>query len=244
MSLLPKQVRHLPALDWIESGLLFGFFLFFLLGIGALVAFLTLTRTLPQPAPTSPLESLEPEKISAALAVQELAGDPAGALGYQALNAGELSSAHAIALFDTRQTGTARSAFNSQLARAFEEADTSSETSVTHNALRALAVLDPAIPPLERARLLTQAAEGFLAIDQPDAALDAAQQAMLVGAKAPDFLPAQREQIFQALQPVAAELENEPFTTRLADLTRNPFLTPTGMLVTPRLFASGRGARL
>ena len=85
--------------------------------------------------------------------------------------------------------------------------------------------------------MLTQAAEGFLAVGQPDAALHAAQQAMLVGAKVPDFLPAQRQQIFEALQPVAAEMDNEPFTSRLDDLTRNPFLTPTGVLVTPRLFS-------
>jgi hypothetical protein len=222
--------------SWIERGLLFGFFLLLLLGISALIAFLFLMRTPAEPEILSPLDALQTEQISPSLALQELAGDPASALGYQALQAGELATAQAIALFDTQQMGTTRAAFNSQLARRLQDERQSGSTAVAQQMLRALAVLDPAIPPFERSQLLTQAAAGFLALDAPDAALDAADQAMLVGARTPDFLPAQRQQIFEDLQPIAAELDAEPFTAQLADLTRNPFLTPTGILITPQLF--------
>ena len=53
----------------------------------------------------------------------------------------------------------------------------------------------------------------------------------------PDLLPAQRQQIFAALEPVAKAIDDGPFSTRLSDLVRNPYLTPAGILLVPQLNA-------
>ena len=65
------------------------------------------------------------------------------------------------------------------------------------------AILDTTLPPLERAQLLAQTAEGLAAVEQPAAALDAARQAQIIAAKTPDLLPAQRSQVFTVLRTLA-----------------------------------------
>jgi hypothetical protein len=69
------------------------------------------------------LTAFDSEQVLPSLAIKYLAGDPANALAYQALNAGELNTAHALALFDTVAYGPQRSGLMIRLARALQEAD-------------------------------------------------------------------------------------------------------------------------
>jgi hypothetical protein len=232
---MTEQRSLRPRRPWVETLLLVGFLLFLFVGIVAFSAFFYLGRGAPPLPMNDPLLALQPERISPGLALQQLAGDPPAALAYQTLNAGELATSHAIVMFDTKNSGVNRAGLYGQLGQRLELLEAADEAAIAYNVSRALAVLDPSLPPLERSRQLTQAAEGFLAVDEPEAALDAARQAMLVGAKTPDLLPAQRQQIFAGLEPLAHELDHAEFSMQLADLLRNPFLTPTGSLLVPQM---------
>ncbi|MCB9138159.1 MAG: hypothetical protein H6642_07420 [Caldilineaceae bacterium] len=218
-----------------EKVLLLGFLLCLLLGIGALATFFLLNRTITSSAATDPLLSIPTQRIAPVVALQQLAGDPAGALAYQTLTAGESAASHAITLFAPQIDGADQAAIFSRLGRQYAAQGNKDAARITLNNSRAITILSPAIAPPERSRQLAQVAEGFLLIDEQDTALDAARQAMLVAAQTPDLLPAQRQQLFAALQPVAEQLKDEPFSQQLADLLRNPFLTPAGALPVPQM---------
>src|SRR3954462_280300 len=82
--------RHI----WLQLTLLIGFILCLILGVGALAALLLL-KTEPKTAPAlSPLSTIPVDKIAANHALAQLAGDPAKALAYQAVQAGELDLAN------------------------------------------------------------------------------------------------------------------------------------------------------
>jgi hypothetical protein len=254
LNTFPDQNASRPRRPWLEGILLTGFFFLLILGVLALAAFFFLThRTPASPVYDSPLSILQPEQIRSDLALRQLAGDPADALAYQALNAGELYTAHAIALFDTGfagnnatalgtgspnsgLVGSKRAGFYQQLAGGYLERGLNVEAGAAYDTLRSLTILDIEIPALERATLLTQAAEGLLALGAEEEALDAANQALLMGKQIPDLLPAQRVQIFQGLKPLADELGDEAFSAQVNDLLRNPYLTPAGVLLTSQLW--------
>lgn len=254
---LPDQQASRPRRPWLEALLLTGFILFVVLGIVALAAFFLLRNADTTPTYETPLAALQPAEIRADLALLQLAGDPADGLAFQALNADELHTAHAIALFDTGfvnnpstndgttvagspddgLTGSKRAGFYQQLARSFLERSLPSAATVAYDTQRSLAMLDVELPALERSPPLIQAAEGFIALDNPAASLDAANQALLLGKQIPALLPAQRVPIFQALSPIAEELGDEALIAEVNELIRNPYLTPGGVLITPQLNA-------
>jgi hypothetical protein len=97
------------------------------------------------------------------------------------------------------------------------------------------AVLDLTMLPLERAQLLVQTAKGMLAAGQLAGAHDAATQAQLIATQTPDLLPAQRSQIYAALQELASSLKDPAFAAKINDLARNPFLSPQGVLIPHRI---------
>jgi len=74
----------------------------------------------------------------------------------------------------------------------------------------------------------------LLAAGNRTAALDAARQAQRVAAQAPDLLPVQRSQILEPLRRLAEQLENPTFADTVADLARNPYLSPEGALIPAR----------
>ncbi len=82
---------------------------------------------------------------------------------------------------------------------------------------------------------MTQVAEGFLGVDEEDAANDSVYQALYMGARLPDLLPAQRSAIFTDLIPIAKALDDEQLLATVEELARNPFIDATGSLPPPQL---------
>lgn len=218
-----------------EVLLLSAFILSLLIGLGAFAALLFVQNASAPTLDSDLLQSFAADRISPALALRELAGDPAVALAYQAVNAGELDTAHALGLFDTTASGSARAGFWAALQRSYQAADRVQDAANVARIELPLAVLDATVPPRERHQLLVNAAEVFLAAGFTDAAADTAQQAKLMAERLPDLLPVQRAELFAALEPLGAALDDPIFAAEVRELTRNPFLQPQGVLLTPRL---------
>ncbi|MEZ4719020.1 MAG: hypothetical protein R2851_23460 [Caldilineaceae bacterium] len=181
------------------------------------------------------LRTFAPDQVSPALALRELAGDPANALAFQAANAGDLATAHALALFDTTTTGAPRAGFWSLLGRAYTAADRPQDAANVARMAAPLATLDASISVRERHQLLVQAAQSYLDAGFTAAAADAAQQAFILASRAPELLPVQRAELFTALEPLAAALDDPAFTAQVRELARNPFLETPGVIPAPIL---------
>lgn len=218
---------------WLEITLLSAFIVCLLIGILALAAFLLYRDASDPNLADDPLRAFNPSQVSPVLAVKQLGGDPANALAYQALNAGEIPTAHALTLFDTLTVGSLRSGLMMQIARAYDSQP--EQAAQVYKLAQALAILDPTIAPIERNRMLVQIADGFLAAGQAEAARESAYQATIMAAQLPDLVPAQRAAIFSSIVPVAEELGDEQLLKTVEDLARNPFLTPVGTLLPPML---------
>lgn len=218
---------------WLEITLLSAFIVSLLIGLVALAAFLLYYDTSGSDLTDDPLTAFDAAQVSPGLALNALSGDSANALAYQALNAGELATAHALVLFDTQAIGSQRSGLMMQLARAY--ANDAEQAAQVYKLAQALAILDPTIPPIERNQNLVQVADGFFIAGQEEAASESAYQALTMAAQLPDLVPAQRADLFASLIPVAEELGDDQLLQTVEDLARNPFLTPTGILPPPQL---------
>lgn len=213
---------------WLERFLLAAFLGCLLIGMGALAA-LILLRTAQRPAlDAPPLETLDPARVTPALALMELAGDPVDALVYQALNAGEAGTAHAMLLFAPHLPATQRLGLLLLLARRYHALDEPLRAAQIYGLAQTVALLDAPLSPMERGQALLQCASGFLQADQTEAARDAARQAVRLGRQTPELLPAQRSQIFEGIQPVARALADNALLQEVGELIRNPYLQPTG----------------
>ncbi len=183
---------------------------------------------------TGPMALLQSDKVQPALAVRNLAGDPAGALAAQAIQAGELPTAAALLLFDTASTASQRAALWQQLGHRWLDANTADDgarAALAYAQTVSIGALDVALRALERGQILTQAAAGLQAAAVPDQAQSAAAQALRAIAQAPDLLPAQRSQLLQNLKPVVDALDAPDLSAQVADLVRNPFVNATGILL-------------
>lgn len=213
---------------WLESLLLLGFFLCLLVGLAALVAFWRLYTIGDSAARMDdPLASLRTERIAPQLALAELAGDPPEALAYQALQAGHLETARAIAIFQRTINGAARLSLLLKMAQDFAMAgERSIAISLVHQA-RAIALLDPSLAPLEKSQALVQVTQVLLAADEKNAASDSATQAFRVARLAPGLLPAQRSQLFANLRPLVEQLDDPQLRQQINEFSRNPFVSVT-----------------
>jgi len=220
---------------WLEITLLTAFIVSLFVGLLSFGMFLVYYNSTESNLSDDPLRAFDSEQVQPSLAIKYLAGDPANALAYQALNAGELNTAHALALFDTVAYGPQRSGIMNQLARALQESESPDQAAQVYKLAQALAILDPTVSPNERSQALTKVAEGFLAVDEEDAASDSVYQALYMGARLPDLLPAQRSAIFTALIPIAEPLGDEQLLETVEELARNPFINTTGVLPPPQL---------
>lgn len=218
-----------------EALLLSAFILSLIVGISAFAALLFVRNAAAPTLVDDPVNTLTPEQISPALALRELAGDPANALAHQAVNAGDLATAHALALFDTNAGGSARAGFWAALGRGYRDAERVQDAANVARIAVPIAVLDASVPARERHQLLVQAAEAYLDADMTDAARDATQQAFLLAQRAPDLLPVQRAELFAALEPIAVELDDPGFAAQLRELARNPFIQPQGVIPPPEI---------
>ncbi len=214
----------------LELVFVLGFLVCLLVGLTALGA-LWLLSNRAAPATTGPMALLQPDQVQPALATRSLAGDPAGALVAQALQAGELPTAAALLLFDTESTHSGRAALWQQLGRRWLDVDEPELAAVAYAQTVSIGALDTALRSLERGQLLTQAAAGLQAADAGEQAQAAATQAVRAIAQAPDLLPAQRSQLLQGLKPVVDTLDAPELAAQLNDLVRNPFVNATGILL-------------
>jgi hypothetical protein len=220
---------------WLERLFVIAFVLSILVGVLALVALLTLRNDQPPPVLAPPLSTLQTDLVQAPLALHQLAGDPAAGLAAQAIQAGYLETARSILLYETELIPALRANQLVQLGKSYLAAGDPATAAQTLRLVLPVAILGANLPTLERAQLLTQAAEGLSKAAAPDAALEAARQAALIAAQSPDLLPAQRSQIFNQLVRLAADLGDDAFRQQMDDYARNPFLASSGMLVTSSL---------
>lgn len=237
---LQRRQRRQP---WgcLERLLLVAFALCLAVGLGALYLLLAINR---QPSSTFldvPEKTMLVDKIVPQLAVRHLAGDNPDGLVQQSLQAGELATAQALLLFDnTIAPITYASRWLELAQKEIDQQELLRAAQATVMAQR-VALLDPTLQPLERVQLLTQAAKLYASAEQTSAALLAISQSATVAAQTPDLLPAQRSQLFSALQPILATLpetdESRTLKLRVDDYTRNPFLAPSGIVISSTLFS-------
>jgi hypothetical protein len=228
----PRQPR--PSV-WLERLLLLAFAFCLLVGLTAFAVWWTLRNPQPPTLGGSPLAEVRTDHILPQLALRQLAGDSAGALAVQAMEAGQLETARAILVYDTDVNPTAQVGRLAQLGRAFQESGATAAAAQVYRLMLPTAVLNLTMSPLERAQLLVQAAKGMLSAGQIAGARSAAEQAQLMITQTPDLLPAQRSQIYAELQEVASDLGDPAFAAKLDDLARNPFLSPQGVLIPHRI---------
>lgn len=225
----PPRRRRRRGLELLLIG---GFILSLIAGLAALALLWSLARTPAALLAGGPFDLLDAARVQPGLAVRALAGDAPAALTAQAIRAGELPTAAALLLFDTQMQGSARAALWRQLGQALQEQGDATGAALAHRQLFAAGKLDLELHTLERSQALIQAADGFLAAGDLAAARAAATQARRVVAQSPDLLPAQRSQLLTTLKPIVAPLDDPALAAEVADLVRNPFLDPGGVLLT------------
>jgi hypothetical protein len=218
---------------WLEITLLLGFLACLLIGLGALAIFWRLyTDQTPAVQLNDPLASVQPTLITPGLALAELAGDPTEALAYQAFHAGHLETARVILTFTPAANSDSRLGLLLPLARQYLQVNDAAFATLLFYQAQALATLDDTLGSLERSQTLVQIADGLLAAGEREAALDVTIAALRVARQAPDLLPAQRSQLFTSIRPLADQLGDVTLRQQIAELVRNPFLSPTGVSLT------------
>jgi len=222
--------RHI----WLQLTLLIGFILCLILGVGALAALLLL-KTEPETAPAlSPLSTIPVDKIAANHALAQLAGDPAKALAYQAVQAGELDLANAVTFFSVDLSDSDRLALWQQLGRRYLATGNMEQGINAFNHARMVAVLSASLTFVERSQALLQIVDDLLKVHATAPALDAAIQVKRLAEQTPDILPAQRSQIFETLRQMSRQLDNSSFEDEIDASARNPYLTPPGVALVNR----------
>jgi hypothetical protein len=223
---------------WLQLTLIIGFTFCLILGVGALAA-LFLSQTEPAPSAAAVLPGYSPGDIVPQHALLQLAGDPAAPLATQALQAGELDLAAAVATFAVELSDRERLTTWLQLGRRYLAADQTAAAAKSFHNARSVAVTGFGLSLAERSQALIQVADGLLRVDDTAAALDAAQQVRILAEQTPDLLPAQRMQIIDGLRPVAAQIDDDLLNTAIDLLARNPYVTPSGILLADRWLTLG-----
>lgn len=234
----PKRtpLRRNPTL-WLQMTLLIGFIFCLLVGVGALTA-MVLIRALPAPTPTSqrpglPSATIMTTTMTPHYALRQLAGDPAEALAFQALPAGELDLAAAIAFYTVELSDHFRLPLLLQLGRRYQITGQLAAAQQSYTLARTVAVTTPDLSYLERSQALLQIADGLAHVGASAEATDAANQALLLAEQTPDLLPAQRSQTAEALVRLAEQLQDNSLRSRADALVRDPFRNPGGALLQP-----------
>ncbi len=169
-----------------------------------------------------------------------LAGDPVDALAVQALQASEYHTSQALVTFGVDAMPAPRIALVLQLAQRMQQQGNDDQAMQLLRNGRAIAILDSALAPLERADALLLCATSFLALGQEDEAIDAAQQVKTIAEQTPELLPAVRSRLLQDLLPLTNKLPDETLRQQVRELARSPYLAPSGIVVQePLPFAEG-----
>ncbi len=229
----PRRPHRRPQV-WLQLTLLIGFLFCLVLGVGALAALVILQTDTPAQETGSPLAAAPYTGIVPQHALMQLAGDPADALAHQALSAGELDLAYAVALFTPELSDSRRMTLLIQTATRYLQSDRPDQAIQALSLARSTALLGRSLTTLERSQALLQITNGLLDAGAQAAALDTAVQAKRLGAQTPELLPAQRSQIFENLRAPAQRLQDTAFEQEIHDLARNPYLAPQAHLLSSR----------
>lgn len=229
----PRHERRRPQ-GWLQLTLIIGFLFCLVLGVGALAALIIVQTARPVQEAVSPPAAFPRNQIVPQHALMQLAGDPPDALADQAIAAGELDLAYAIALFTPELSDHRRLSLLIQLGNRYGASDRAGDAIQAYSLARTTALLSPTLTTLERSQALIQIANGLLDAEAPAEALDTAVQAKRLAAQSPNLLPAQRSQIFENLRRPAQRLEDQAFQQEIDDLARNPYLAPQAQLLASR----------
>lgn len=236
-STAPQRPRR-----WLERLLILAFLFSLLIGLSALALFFVVRNQTQPSINAEPLQSVRTTLIVPQIALRELSGDAPSGLAAQALQAGHRETARAILTFATAIPGVERTARLAALAQTYAGAGEPVIAAQVTELVVADAILDDALPVLERVNRLTQSAALLYAGSFYDAATDAATQALRITAQTPGLLPAQRSALFTDLRDAIAPYADQSAATRtlnaqVADFARNPYLIGAGILVTPTMAA-------
>ncbi len=235
----PIQTRRNRGHRWLQLWLIIGFALCALVSSVALIALWWLYGTAPATQAEN-LLTVASTRVRPELAIMYLAGDPVDALAMQALQAGEYSTSQALITFGVDATPTPRLALVLQLAQRMQQQGSDEQAIQLLRNGRAIAILDSALTPLERADALLLCAKNFLALGQEDEAIDAAQQVKTIAEQTPDLLPAVRSHLLQDLLPLTNKLSDKTLRQQVQELARSPYLAPGGLVIQePLPFAEG-----
>lgn len=226
----PQETRPRRRL-WLQSLLLLGFILCLISGLVALGALWWLYEAPLASQSNSMLPALRTERILPQLALMQLAGDASEALAYQALNAGELETSRAFVSIGIEQMSSARIAIILKLAQQFATEEQFPQAQQLYQLAQTVAILDISLTPIQRSQTLMSCVAGLLELGERTAALEAAQQVLLISKQVPDLLPAQRNQLLRDLQRIALPFRDTNFTKELTELVRNPYLSPNTILL-------------
>lgn len=229
----PRRARRRPQV-WLQLTLLIGFLFCLVLGVGALAALVVVQTEPPAQKTESPLAAFPRSQIVPQHALMQLTGDPADALAYQALAAGELDLAYTIALFTPEMSDMRRLTLWIQLGARYLDANRPDDAIQAYLLARSTAILGRNLTTLERSQALLQITDGLLDAQAQAAALDSAVQAKRLATQTPDLLPAQRSQIFENLRTPAQRLGDSAFEQEVKDLARNPYLSPQAQVLAGR----------
>jgi hypothetical protein len=158
-----------------------------------------------------------------------LAGDPAEALAYQAIQAGELDLAYVITFFSVELSDSDRLALWLQLGRRYLASERTEQGILAYGYARTVVVLGPGLSFLERSQALLQIADDLLKVGAVAQALDAAIQVKRLAEQTPDILPAQRSQIFETLRQLSKQLGDSAFENEVDAAAANPYIAPPGV---------------
>ena len=225
---------------WLERLLLAAFVFCLFIGLVALAAFFVLRSDRQPVSNADPLQSVHAAAISPQIALRELSGDAKAGLAAQALQAGHLETARAILTFATAIPSVEHTARLAALARAYVNVGAPETAAQITTLVVAAAILDDALPVLERVNLLTQSSTLLFESGAAAEGADAAAQALRISAQAPGLLPAQRSGLFTDLREAIAPCADQTDTAsalraRIDDFVRNPSLTGAGVLITPTM---------
>jgi hypothetical protein len=209
---------------WLQIVLLLGFLISLLVGLLALIGLYLLNQNRDEGVDPARSALLQPAQIPPHLALLQLAGADADALVRQASNAHERSLAYAVLRYDNTLSDTRRATEMLRLGQQFLDAGELSQAIDAYRNARAVALLVPDLPPLERGQMLARSAAGLLASGATSEAVETALQAQHVAVQLPGLLPAQRAQILQSLSPILRGHGSPVQVRQINELIRNPNL--------------------
>lgn len=233
----PRQPRRR---FWLKFILFLCFIACLIVGLSSLAALIVLRQGQTASIDNATLPYVDAESIAPELALNQLAGDPTGALALQAANAGELETAGAILAFDNDTPSSAQLALYQLISRKIVDADISDSerrrmVQLLQKRGRALAVLAPDADSTVQAHFLGQGVVDLVSLGLIEDARLTAINLQRLSQQVPTSLPAQRRQMLEPILPHVEELDDPQLAQQIAEQSRNPFLESEGELLPLRL---------